>query len=231
MNRFKDESKHPIPLEDGARVVVVGGGPAGSFFAIRMLRTVKKRGKTIDLVIIEKKKELRFYQSSFSSAPREGCAYCAGGISPKLADALAQGELTLPDEILQGEVDSLTLHGDWKSIELPIPPGRKMTSVFRGAGFKNWPERHMNFDAFVLEKALEEGARVVTGEVLDMDYSQSGKPILAYRASEGAGEPVQHMEADFAVFAGGVNRTPGITLENDSNSKFLERHIPGFRPP
>ncbi|MEJ2722926.1 MAG: hypothetical protein P8181_17575, partial [bacterium] len=139
--------------------------------------------------------------------------------------------MTLPAEILQGRIDSLTLHGDWKNIELRVPEGRRMTSVFRGAGLKHWPDRHMNFDAFVLEKAVEEGARVVTGEVLSMHYSEDAKPVLTYRFTGHSERSVDSIEADFAVFAGGVNRTPGMTLEDDRNCRSLERSLPGFRPP
>src|SRR3989339_431384 len=85
-----------IALPDGATVVVVGGGPAGAFFAIRTLRKARELGKKLDLLILEKKKELHFCQPSSSVVCWEGCNYCAGGISPRLADVLRENGLTLP---------------------------------------------------------------------------------------------------------------------------------------
>ena len=51
-----------VALPDGAAVVVVGGGPAGAFFAIRLLRLAREAGKRIEVLILEKKRELNFYQ-------------------------------------------------------------------------------------------------------------------------------------------------------------------------
>ena len=118
--------KQHIALEDGSRIVVIGGGPAGAFFAINMLRRAKEAGRQVEVTIIEKKKELQFYEASYSGAYREGCNYCAGGISPRMSDVLEDMGIELPKEIVQGKAVSLTVQGDWKNIELRIPEGRKI---------------------------------------------------------------------------------------------------------
>jgi NADPH-dependent 2,4-dienoyl-CoA reductase/sulfur reductase-like enzyme len=46
-----------MKLKNKDTIVVVGGGPAGAFFAIHFLRLAKLRGLAADLVIIEKKGE------------------------------------------------------------------------------------------------------------------------------------------------------------------------------
>ncbi|OHB81306.1 MAG: hypothetical protein A2V98_00730 [Planctomycetes bacterium RBG_16_64_12] len=220
-----------MPLGDRATIVVVGGGPAGAFFAIRMLRRARQLNKDIDLIVVEKKRELQFYEASCLVPFREGCNYCAGGVSPRLADLLEEAGLTLPEDIVQGRVESLTVHGEWKSIELPIPAGRSMFSVFRGSRPAHRRARHVNFDSYLLEKAVAEGARVVTGEVRDVDYSPTGKPVVTYRAGLGPEKREEIIEADFVVLAAGVNQTPGAELETQPVFRILERLIPGFRPP
>ena len=113
---LKRSNQH-VSLPDGATVVVVGGGPAGAFFAIQAAKKSRVLGKKLDLLILEKKEELRFYQAAPSVALREGCNYCAGGISPRLADVLREDGLSVPEGVIMGRAESLTVHGDWKSIE------------------------------------------------------------------------------------------------------------------
>ena len=68
-------------LLDGASIVVVGGGPAGSFFAIQALRKARELGRTISLTIFERKTEVCFYRP-LAFCSWEGCNYCAGGSLP-----------------------------------------------------------------------------------------------------------------------------------------------------
>ena len=140
-----------IALPDGARIVVVGGGPAGAFFAIHALRRARELGKKLDVLILERKRELNFYQPALLSVAWEGCNYCAGGISPRLADALRASDLSLPPDIVEGSATAITVHGDWKSVELPIPEGRKMLSVFRGSRPRE-PPRPVHELRFVLAR-------------------------------------------------------------------------------
>jgi flavin-dependent dehydrogenase len=226
-----NKANEHIHLPDAATVVVVGGGPAGAFFAINLLKQAKQLGKQVDLLIFEKKKELHFFADSRAATCREGCNYCAGGISPKLADVLADAGLTLPEDLVTGTVQSLAVHGDWKSIQLPMPPGRKMFSVFRGSRPKNRPGRYANFDSYLLDKAVEEGARVVPGQVQDIDYSDAGKPVLTYQVMEGAECHNERIEADFTVFAAGVNSKPGAPPESSQLVRSLQGVMPRFRPP
>jgi flavin-dependent dehydrogenase len=242
-------SRGPLLLPDPATVAVAGGGPAGSFFAIRLLRRARESGRTIRLVILEKKTEVCFYQPvTFHSW--EGCNYCAGGISPRLADILANEGLSLPDDIVESRADEVVVHGDWKSVRLPVPAGRQMLSVFRGSRPRKRTGRYENFDGFLLQMAIAAGAEVITGEVTRVYYSPQGRPVLEYRAA-GPGEasatggdgPVgvdptpaaddgaRTLEADFAVFAGGVNRAQGMAVTDDPLFAGLQALIPGLRPP
>ncbi len=217
-----------LTLPDPATIVVVGGGPAGSFFAIRMLRTARRLGRSVEVIILEKKTEICFYQP-VGFCTWEGCNYCAGGISPRLADTLRENGLELPSEVVEGRATEVIVHGDWKSIQLPIPEGREMLSVFRGSRPRQREGRFTNFDTFLLRTAADEGAQVISAEVTAARYSPAGRPIVSYRTAVGASE--QTIEADFAVFTAGVNRRPGLAPAMDPLFQSLQDMIPGLRPP
>ncbi|HXX22107.1 MAG TPA: FAD/NAD(P)-binding protein [Terriglobia bacterium] len=55
-------------LENGDLVAVVGGGPAGSFFAIHLLREAKRLGRNIEVVIVEKRGPTAFNAEDAISA-------------------------------------------------------------------------------------------------------------------------------------------------------------------
>lgn len=226
--RITEGDGEAVTLPDGATVMVVGGGPAASFFAIRALRRARDLGRTLDLTILEKKTEVCFYQP-LQFCSWEGCSYCAGGVSPRLADALRENGISLPEEIVEGRVSEVIVHGDWKNLELPVPEGREMLSVFRGSRPRQRPNRYANFDSFLLQLAEREGARVLTADVRGIHRSSAGRPVVSYRlATE---EECRETEAHLAVFAAGVNRKPGIELGSDPVYAALAKMMPGFHPP
>lgn len=226
----KDRREH-LSLPNNAIIVIVGGGPAGAFFAIQAARKARTLGKAIDLRIIEKKGDLCFYKSIFSSNVGRGCNYCAGGISPKTMDILRDNGLSIPEEIVTGKTELLTVHGDWKSIELLVPDGRNMYSVFRGSRPAGRSFGHMNFDSYLLDKAIEEGARIINGEVEDISYTSRGKPVVAFRSNLKGTIKNDTIESDFVVFAAGVNQIPGMVLESSDLYQALKTTVTGFHLP
>lgn len=221
----------PVPLGDGATVVVIGGGPAGAFFAIRVLRKARQLGRQLEVLILEQKKERQYRPAALSSACREGCNYCAGGISPRLTALLNQDGLAMPADIVMGKAESLTVHGDWKSIELPVPDGKEMLFVFRGSRPTNRDCRDANFDSYLLRKAVEEGAQAVTGQAQCLRCAPGARSQVSYRARAGTETRSAVVEADFAVAATGVNQTPEMGLETSDLHRSLVEAMPGFRPP
>lgn len=227
-------------LSDRARIAVIGGGPAGSFFALRLLRGARKTGKQVEVLIFERKREVCFYHPTpFSSW--EGCNYCAGGLSPRLVEALQSEGLEIPEEVIESKATEIIVHADWKSIPLAVPEGRQLMSVFRGSRPRERARRYVNFDTWLLNLAIEHGAKVITAEVSDIHYSREGKPLITFQTSgedqlpqdaeENIPESGSTLEADFAVVASGVNRRPGADLQSDPLLTALRRVIPRFRPP
>ncbi|MDD5542185.1 MAG: hypothetical protein PHX83_03355 [Acidobacteriia bacterium] len=222
----KTNQKH-TPLADGATVVVIGGGPAGALFSVHLLRRSQQLQRHAKVVVIERRRQKFSHNGGCSTAGLQGCNCCAGGLSPRLNDVLHRLNLQLPEEVVQSQIHSITVQGYWKNIELQVPDGREMVSVFRGARPASRPDRQHNFDAVLLERALAEGATLISGEVIDVEYAERGRPLVRFR-TDGA---ERKLEADFVVFAGGVNEAAETVGSKPSLTRVLRRLAPDYRPP
>ena len=225
--RFDQEREQESRLENGARVVVVGAGPAGSFFAVNLLRQARQMGRELDLVMIEKKRPLTLTDVPHLATLCAGCNHGAGGLSPRVCDVLNELGMTVPEGMIQSRVESLTIQGHWKNVELAVPPERDMLSVFRGSLPATRSDRAASFDAFLLEQALSEGARLIGGEVREVAYSDRSRPLVHY--DDGPG--LATLEADFLAIATGVNYLTSPPLEERELFRSLRTMMPGFTPP
>ncbi len=218
-----------IRLEDGARVAVVGGGPAGSFFSILLLREARSLGRKLDVRIIERRGGLTLDDPIRPGRPATGCNFCAGGISPRMNDILASLGLSLPEIVVKNTVHTITIQSHWKNLELRVPEGREMYSVYRGARPAARSDRSANFDTFLLDAARQEGARIVTAEAEGAARQSDGRPTITTFDSV-TGERSE-MPADLLVFAGGVNRAPGTDPRTNPLVTDARKLMPGFVPP
>src|ERR1035437_6371722 len=110
-----------IELPGGATVGVIGGGPAGAFFAIQVLRKAKELDRNLKVIVFEREQSPGPRSAPCLTASRSACNYCAGGLSAKLNDVLQGLDLKLPEEIIQSRIHSLTIQGFWKNIQLEVP--------------------------------------------------------------------------------------------------------------
>jgi flavin-dependent dehydrogenase len=216
------------PLIDGSTVAVIGGGPAGAFFAIHLLRQARALGRTLAVTVFERRRSVGLQTGQPVRQGWRGCNYCAGGISPKLQDVLQELHLNLPEEIVQCRIRSISIQGFWKNIELEVPPGREMFSVYRGSR----PHRPagsgslMSFDAFLLDAALTAGAGLISGEVASVTTGPGGRPTILYSL----GRTEHRFDADFVVFAAGVNESPGASRDRSPMLQSLRSLVPSFQP-
>lgn len=218
-------SREKTVLGAGDRVCVVGGGPAGAFFAIHLLRQARAAGRPVAVTVIEKKSRLR------ADAPiwlRRGCNHCAGGISPRLHDLLHEHGLDLPPALVQEEFTHIWIHGLWKNFPLRIPRGRRMTAVFRGALPGNRTDGRIGLDHFLLEQASREGAAILDGEVREIRRLPSGIPVVQVKTSR---EDSEEIAADFVAIAVGINPRPGQALAETGLFRSCQALMPRFRPP
>jgi flavin-dependent dehydrogenase len=156
------KKKSNLSLKDGAKIAVLGGGPAGSFFSIFALKLAKRIGKDIDLTIYEHK--------DFSSEGPRSCNMCAGVISESLVQLLAIEGVFLKTPVVQRAIDSYCFQTTSGSVLLRSPSEQRgIVTVYRGGGpiksstsaEKEDPgSRQTSFDNFLLECAKKEGAKV-----------------------------------------------------------------------
>jgi flavin-dependent dehydrogenase len=217
-------SSPPGSLQNDDRVAVVGGGPAGSFFAIHLLREARRLGRNIEVVIIEKRGPTDPCSEDFQC---RGCNFCAGLISPRLNKILDDHGLVVPEEIIQGRIDYVWIQGQWKNFRLRVPNDMRMYSVFRGSLPGRRSGRPAGFDGFLLGAASKEGARILYGEVQTVSYNPSGMPCLTVRPQSGADVA---LDASFVTFATGINAHCGHDYRDDPLIASLQRLSPSFVP-
>ena len=114
-------------LDDGSRVGVIGGGPAGSFFSIFLLDIAERMGMDIQVDIYEPR--------DYTRPGPVGCNMCGGIISESLVQNLASEGINLPPTVVQRGIDSYMLHMDVGSVHIDTPlQEKRIAAVYRGPG-------------------------------------------------------------------------------------------------
>jgi flavin-dependent dehydrogenase len=183
----------PSPcLTDGSRIAVVGGGPAGSFFALAALDVAAALGVRLDVTIFERK--------ALTGRGQRDCNMCAGILSKRVMEGLAALGLSLPAEVIRGDIRFFQLY--WGEHTFPVVPpesGRRVLAVYRGGGPSRSPFAPTpGFDAFLLGEASNRGCRIVR-EAVDEILFEPHPRIMTPQRSE---------SFDMAVLATGVNARP-----------------------
>src|SRR5512134_3320579 len=139
-------------LSDGSRVAVIGGGPAGSFFAY----FVRRLAGSIDLDVRVDVFEPRL----FTHRGPAGCNHCGGIVSESLVQLLATEGINLSPGVVRWGIDSYMLHMDVGDARIETPGREKrIASVFRGNGPRESGVLDVGgFDQFLLDLASSVGA-------------------------------------------------------------------------
>lgn len=198
----------PTYLATGSRVGVVGGGPAGSFFAVELLRRARALGLRLEVKIFDGK--------SFAKKGAPGCNMCAGAVGHNLIAEIERSTSTIPPEVIHYELDGYAVHYQDASAKLLNDPARRTYGVYRGAGpvSTESPDGARSFDQFLLDSAVRLGAEHVGANVQDIDVPSTLERRPAIRLTDGRVE-----EFDLVVGAFGVN------------SQLSQRLMYGYQPP
>ncbi|HEY0005241.1 MAG TPA: FAD-dependent monooxygenase [Pyrinomonadaceae bacterium] len=201
----------PTYLTSGSRVAVVGGGPAGSFFAIELLRRARSLGLSINVDIYDGK--------SFARKGAAGCNMCAGAIGHKLIQEIERATTAIPREVIHYELEGYAVHYQGSSARLENDPAKKIYGVYRGAGpvSTEHPEGARSFDQFLLEQAISLGAQHIAQNIHDIDVPATleSRPAVRFQGKT----PEARTEYDLVIGAFGVN------------SPLAQRLLYGYEPP
>jgi flavin-dependent dehydrogenase len=191
--------KRPDKIETGSKVAVIGGGPAGSFFALYLLRYAGERNIRPEITI--------YQQRNFDEPGPKGCKGCAGILSIAFLRNLAELNLNIPQEIIQSEIKHYAVHSPYTSISISNPEkGIRIASVYRGGGScASHYEKPISFDGWLLKQAQGQGANV------------ENRRISGIYLGDGAGINVagKNLNYDLVVLASGVNASPVQVLGLD----------------
>lgn len=185
----------PSPrLSERSRIAIVGGGPAGSFFALCALQIAARLNLHLDITIFERK--------DLSAQGPAGCNMCAGILSRRVIEGLATLEVTLPPDVVRGHVRVYKLHWGNHSVSIQPPdPTRQVLSVYRAGGPRKSPYAPASgLDEFLLNAAHARGARIVHERVSEISFEPLPRVCSATRQET----------FDLVVLAIGVNATPPV---------------------
>jgi flavin-dependent dehydrogenase len=184
-------------LEEGARVAVVGGGPAGSFFGYFLQQTASRVGLGLTVDVYEPR--------DFAQPGPKGCNMCGGIISESLVQHLAAEGINIPAPVIHRRINSYVLHLDIGSVHIANPlRQQRIAAVHRGGGPRGLMDApSASFDGFLLDLAKTRGARHVPERVDRLGFSD-GRPWV--HTPSGGSESY-----DLVVGAVGVN-SPTVKL-------------------
>lgn len=197
-----------MQLKNGAKIAVIGGGPAGSFFFAHFALTYARQlGIEVSVTIFEKK--------DFARKGAPGCNMSAGVLSEALLRKLPEHNIHLPPSCIQQEIEGYFLQVPEYGIPLhyPHPPHKtRIVTVFRGSG-PRFADRDVSesFDYFLLEHAKEMGAQVILDPVTNIQIPKNPKDSIKLTYGKEASKT--EYTADLVVGAFGVNSDTLYELE------------------
>jgi flavin-dependent dehydrogenase len=185
-------------LKDGSRIAIIGGGPAGSFFAHFIQKYAHEKGLSLSITIFDGK--------DFLLKGPKGCNLCAGILSDSLHQKLIEEGIFLPERRIINRLEGYYLHVDNEHLLLSCEEDKmnKIATVFRGNGprYSTFPAI-VSFDDFLLSLTQDKGAKVISQPVWDIKFPKYNNELLSLFF--GKRNSLQKFDADLVVGAFGVN--------------------------
>jgi len=187
-----------LSLRDGSRIAIIGGGPAGAFFAHFAHKYAEETGINTTVTIFDGK--------DFLKKGPKGCNLCAGVIAESLNVKLRDEGIFLPEKRIINRLEGYCLHSEDKTIYLSHTDNKtgRINTVFRGNGprFSSFPDV-ISFDDFIMTWAVDMGTKIVPQPVWDITFPKDiSEPLTLFYGQKDA---LQKYPADLVVCAFGVN--------------------------
>ena len=166
IKRLTRQSSTPsLKLENGSRVAVMGGGPAGSFFSYFLLTMAERAGLEIHVDIYEPR--------NFDVSGPAGCNMCGGVIYESLVQSLAVDGINLPPTVVQRGIEFNMLHLDVGNALIHTPRREKrIATTFRGMGPRGLMEfKGHGLDGYLLQSAIDKGAHHIHARADEVRWS------------------------------------------------------------
>lgn len=174
-------------------MAIIGGGPAGSFFALYLLHYAREKDVTPEITI--------YQERDFAALGPKGCKGCAGILSMGLFQNFRELGLTPPPMVVQSRIERYAVHSPYTTISIGNPePAIHIHSIYRGGGPRiSHYENPISFDGWLMGQVQERGEVEIRSE------SVTGIDLGSGARIEVAGET---REYDLIVLASGVNAKP-----------------------
>lgn len=192
------------PLQDGGRVVVIGGGPGGTAAAIALKNTARALGRSVAVTLVEGKQFV------------DGLHYnqCAGVLSPPVIDLIEGGlQVPFPHHLCQKMISGYILHASRRSI------------VLDGEAEPAVSLRRVEFDAYMLDAARQRGVNIMPARVTSLEFYDDR--VQVYTESS-------PLEAEVVVGAFGMDEGTAALFERtvgyrppDALSSIVTKYHPG----
>jgi CRP-like cAMP-binding protein/flavin-dependent dehydrogenase len=197
-----------LKLDNGSRIAVIGGGPAGSFFSYFLLGLAERVGINVHVDIYE--------PQDFSRPGPAGCNHCGGIVSESLVQILSAEGINLPPTVIKRGIESYLLHMDVGSVRIDTPlQEKRIAAVFRGVGPLGTKDlKRSSFDGYLQELTMSKGAHLVRDRVESV-YWDARRPLVMTKGG-------LSQTYDLIVGAVGVN---AAALKLFKGPEF------GYRPP
>lgn len=205
--RLMQKDNKKLILENGSKIGVVGGGPAGSFFTFFAFDLAKRMGINIEIDIYEIK--------NFTDSGPAGCNHCGGIVSKSLVQMLLTDGIVLPPEVVRRGIDTYTLHLEHGTTVIDtLLREQRIVSMFRGKGpLGATTSTIQSFDGYLQGLCEKKGAKIYNEKVTDVENEPDGIILTANQSKR---------KYDLVVGAVGLNPR---TL------KIFQKIVPSFKPP
>ncbi|OGV73538.1 MAG: hypothetical protein A3K19_32245 [Lentisphaerae bacterium RIFOXYB12_FULL_65_16] len=205
-------SPSDFELVDGSRIAIVGGGPAGSFFAFFLLQIAGRVDLKLEVDIYEPR--------DYSRSGPAGCNMCGGVVSETLVQLLAVEGINLPPSVVRRGLDSYVLHTDGAAVQIRLPQEEmRIAALYRGSGPKGselgkWD----SLDATLLGLACGKGARHIPQRVAGLAW-EDGRPVVS--TQDGRSQRYDLLVGSFGVNSGAFElfRSLDATLAQPRTAK------------